>query len=130
MITAGRELKEERCLLADLKLREPYIIHAMRRQQTSKPAADDDGAPAVAAPSAAVADMDVDSSAGGGGGSREPAASGAQRAEDVGSLPGQLLSEEGSHFGTLFELLTLHDERLSERTWQARARVRVGVRLT
>jgi hypothetical protein len=37
MITAGRELKEERCLLCDLKLREPYIIHAMRRQQTSKP---------------------------------------------------------------------------------------------
>ena len=120
MITAGRELKEDRCTLADLKLREPYIIHAMRRQQT-KPAADDDGAATVAAPRAAVADMEVDGNAGGGGGgsrASEPAGSGAQRAEDVGSLPGQLLSEEGSHFGTLFELLTLRDERLSERTWQ------------
>ena len=35
MITQGRELKEDWRTLAELKLREPYGIHVMRRQPTS-----------------------------------------------------------------------------------------------
>ena len=34
------------------------------------------------------------------------------------SLPGDLLSEEGSHFGTIFDLLSLCDDRLGEKAWQ------------
>ena len=138
MITQGKELKEDHRTLADLRLREPYGIHVMRRTSTSpqKGAADAD-ADAIAPKAAAAA------GGGGGEGCSAAGAMGAVAAEDAdgaapmeatsaevgggesgggkasgSSLPGQVLSNEGSHFATLFELLTLQDERLALQAWQ------------
>ena len=127
IITAGKELKDERTTLGELKLREPYAIHVMRRQHVTNPPALATEPPAVAACADVLAgrDRDVDCSchADGegvqGGGAREGGGGdGAPPAVDAEMSPGVLLSEEGSHFRTLFGLLALREERLSGKVWQ------------
>ena len=117
MITAGKELKDERTTLGELKLREPYVIHVMRRQHVN-PTCVTAEAPAVAmgdaTPSASASDTRGAESAS----QAQPGDGESGAGDDVGMNPGLLLSEEGSHFRTLFELLALRDERLSDKAWQ------------
>ena len=125
MITQGRELKEEWKSLGELRLREPFGIHVMRRQQTSatQPRATVAGGAAAAgagSSSCERADDDGEDERHGGGGDA-PMDGENESGEgelDESCSPGQMLADEGSHFSTLFELLTLRDESLSTQAWQ------------
>eukprot|EP00965_Chrysotila_dentata_P138396 4577463-Pleurochrysis_carterae.AAC.1 len=130
LISGGRELKEDWQTLGELKLRVPYAVHVMRRPSMHK------AAEPTAAPQATEivdggggdeeGDDNCDGGADGVDGGADGGADAAMAAERTralqmdlaASMPAQLLSDVGSNFKTLFELLTLKDERLSGRAWQ------------
>ena len=104
MITQGRELKEGWRTLGELKLRAPYGVHVMRRQDTSAQKAADKAGSAGGGGDADAAPMDDR------GASGDAAAGGAAVAPLA--TPASMLADEGDHFRILFELLALPDGRL------------------